>query len=133
MNSLQKLLKEAEKAYQNAYAPYSHFKVGASILSSEGNFYKGCNVENISYPCGTCAEAGAISAMISNGDKKISEILILADSQELIKPCGTCLQRIQEFSDSNSLIHLANKSGIQASYHIKDMLPLNFTAKELKK
>ena len=80
---LQKMLHLAKQASQNAYAPYSNFHVGACILSDSDNFYCGCNVENISYPVGTCAEAGAVSAMVVGGDTKIKEILIYASSKEL--------------------------------------------------
>ena len=103
-----KLLQEANKAKNNAYAPYSNYKVGASILSESGKIYSSCNVENISFPCGTCAEAGAIASMVAGGDKKISTILIVAEAKELVYPCGACLQRIAEFSDENTIIYLAD-------------------------
>ena len=126
MNNTNKLLNLAKSASKNAYAPYSNFCVGASILSDSNNFYSGCNVENISYPVGTCAEAGAIAAMIVGGDKKIKEILIYASSKELITPCGACRQRIAEFSDSTTLIHLADDTGIKQTYTIAELLPLTF-------
>ena len=75
MNNTKELLDLAKSASMQAYAPYSNFHVGAAILSDSDKYYYGCNVENISYPVGTCAEAGAISAMIAGGDKKIKEIL----------------------------------------------------------
>ena len=93
MNNQQKLLSMAQTAASNAYCPYSHFAVGAAIESEDGKFYAGCNVENVSYPVGTCAETGAISAMIAGGSKRISAILIYADSKTLISPCGACRQR----------------------------------------
>ena len=102
MNNATKLFNLASSAAANAYAPYSQFKVGAAILSSSGNFYSGCNVENISYPLGTCAEAGAIAAMINGGDNKIAEILIYADSKALISPCGACRQRVAEFASADT-------------------------------
>lgn len=129
----QKLFNLAKLAQQRAYAPYSDFKVGAAIYSNNQQFYSGCNVENISYPCGTCAEAGAISAMISGGDEKISAILIIANGSSLITPCGACLQRIKEFADDNVLIHLANLQGIAKTLTLKDLLPLAFDDKDLHK
>lgn len=132
MNTSNKLLKLAIKARANAYAPYSKFAVGSAILSTNGNYYASCNVENISYPCGTCAEQGAISAMIAGGDKEISEILIVADTKELITPCGACRQRIKEFSTPNTLITLCNLEGKQQQYHINQLLPAEFSVKELK-
>lgn len=126
-----KLFQLASQTYAKAYAPYSKFKVGAAIESSSGYFYTGCNVENISYPCGTCAEAGAIAAMVAGSDKLIQQILILADSQELITPCGACLQRIKEFSNEHTVILLANLNGIQKSLKIKDLLPHAFYSQEI--
>ena len=92
MNTVRDLHAAACQAFERAYAPYSGFKVGAAVLDDCGHISRGCNVENVSYPCGTCAEAGAIAAMIAGGGKKIREILIVADSRELIKPCGACWQ-----------------------------------------
>ena len=126
MNNATKLFNLASSAAANAYAPYSQFKVGAAILSSSGNFYSGCNVENISYPVGTCAEAGAIAAMLNGGDNKIAEILIYADSKALISPCGACRQRIAEFASADTKIHLADKSGIKKTFTLEELLPHNF-------
>lgn len=126
MNNQTQLLNLAISAATKSYAPYSKFSVGASILTDKGNLYSGCNVENISYPLGTCAEQSAISAMIVGGDYKIAEILIFADSQQLITPCGACRQRIAEFTDETTKIHLANSSGIQKTLRISDLLPFVF-------
>ena len=126
MNNTSELLNLAKSASKNAHAPYSNFYVGAAILSNSGNFYYGCNVENIDFPVGTCAEAGAIAAMVANGDKKIKEILIYASSQKLITPCGACRQRIAEFGDSETLVHLADDNGIQKTLTIKELLPYTF-------
>ena len=126
-----KLLKEAIKTKNNAYAIYSNYCVGASIYSENKKIYSSCNVENISYPCGTCAEAGAIAAMIANGDRKIVEILITSSGNELVYPCGACLQRISEFSDDNTLIHLADTTKVCKTYKLKDLMPHQFNAKEL--
>lgn len=126
MNNTDKLLDLAKSASKNAHAPYSNFYVGAAILSDSDNFYYGCNVENIAFPVGTCAEAGAIASMVANGDKKIKEILIYADSKELITPCGACRQRIAEFGDSKTLVHLADNNGIKQTITIKELLPYTF-------
>ena len=126
MNNQLKLLNMAQQAASNAYAPYSNFKVGAAILTTNENLYSGCNIENISYPIGTCAEEAAIAAMITNGDKHIKQILIYADSNTLITPCGACRQRISEFADDNCQIILANKNGIKEIHSIDDLLPHRF-------
>lgn len=123
----------AMQTRSQAYAPYSGFAVGAAIQSTSGKLYSGCNVENVSYPCGTCAEAGAIAAMLAGGDQKIEQILIIADSPELIAPCGACLQRIKEFAQPETTILLANMSGIQKKLTIEELLPFGFNNEELKK
>jgi len=126
MTNVDMLYSKALGIRKNAYAPYSGFKVGAAVLTDNGNVYVGANVENVSYPCGTCAEESAIAAMIAGGDKHISDIVIVADGKNLITPCGACLQRIFEFSDEKTMVHLANLAGIQKSCHIKELLPTAF-------
>ena len=133
MDIANKLFSAAVKAREKAYAPYSEFKVGAAIYADDLQIYKGCNVENISYPCGTCAEAGAVAAMVANGATRILEILVLADSAELILPCGACLQRIAEFADDNAVVHLANLKGVQKSIPFRKLMPYAFNSKELHK
>jgi len=131
MSAVFNLYAAARTAFDKAYAPYSKFSVGAAVLGDDGKIYAGCNVENISFPCGTCAEAGAIAAMIAGGAKSIREILIVADSRELIKPCGACLQRIAEFSEENTLIHLADLTNIRQTFKLPELMPQAFSAKEL--
>ena len=133
MERLETLFAPALEARKQAYAPYSDFAVGAAILGQDGKIYTGCNVENISYPCGTCAEQAAIAKMVSSGCHKISAILVIADTKNPITPCGACLQRIKEFSDDNTMIGLANLQGICGSFSLNRMLPLAFNNQELKK
>ena len=127
MNNTQKLLNLATKVAENAYAPYSKFHVGAAILADNGKMYAGCNVENVSFPVGICAEAGAIAAMVAGGGKKIAEILIFADSKQLISPCGACRQRILEFAMPQTIVHLANKEGVKQSINAAELLPYSFS------
>lgn len=131
MNNIPKLLELAAAARQNAHVPYSHFAVGAAIRSSDGRFYAGCNVENVSYPCGSCAETGAIAAMITGGSREIAEILILGAGKELISPCGACRQRIKEFSSPQTLVHLADAFGVRKTCTVAELLPLAFDEKDL--
>ncbi len=133
MDIANKLFSAALETRNKAYAPYSDFKVGAAVFANDSQIYTGCNVENISYPCGTCAEAGAIAAMIAHGASRILEILVVADSTELILPCGACLQRIAEFADHNTKVHLANLNGVQKSLSFHDLMPYAFDNKELHK
>lgn len=128
----EKLFSLAIKTRENSYSPYSNFKVGASIWADDDKLYSSCNVENVSYPCGACAEAGVISSMIAGGGKKIKEILIIADSEDLISPCGNCLQKISEFANKNTIIHLASLQEIKKSLFLKDLLPLAFNEENLK-
>lgn len=132
MKIAEELFNLAIASRKNSYSPYSKFKVGATVLSDNNKFYASCNVENVSYPCGSCAEAGVISAMIADGGKKIKEILIVADSQNIISPCGACRQKIAEFADKNVLIHMANLQGIQKTMTIGELLPSAFDEKELR-
>lgn len=132
MSDLTQLFTLALTIREKAYVPYSHFAVGAAIFDELGQAFAGCNVENVSYPCGTCAEAGAIAAMVAGGGSKIKDIVVVADAQNLISPCGTCLQRIFEFSTPNTLVHLANLDGIQKTFKITELLPVSFDEKALR-
>ena len=120
------LFEQAKAVYSNAYAPYSKYQVGAAICAESKKIYTGCNVENISFPCGTCAEAGAIAAMVAGGDKKINAILILAEGKNLVYPCGACLQRIAEFSDEKTKIYLADTQKIRKTCTLAELLPYGF-------
>ena len=86
------LVERAKQASKNAYAPYSNFKVGATIRSVAGKIFSGCNVENAAYPQGTCAEAGAIAAMILEGEVLIDELVVFVEVDKFITPCGGCRQ-----------------------------------------
>lgn len=126
MKNLHQLFTFAQKSMANAYAPYSGFRVGAAILADDGNIYGGSNVENVSYPCGTCAEAGAIAAMVNGGGKKIVQILVMAGGSRLIMPCGACLQRIREFGDDDTEILLANPQQVLQSVKLSELLARSF-------
>ncbi|MDA7699478.1 cytidine deaminase [Opitutales bacterium] len=128
---MSELFDSARTVRENAYAPYSHFKVGAALRSSSGEIYVGCNVENAAYPQGLCAEAGAISAMIAAGENKISEICIVADSTQPIAPCGGCRQKIAEFSNPETIVILADLKGERTQRTIGDLLPDSFGSEHL--
>ena len=123
---VQILYQKALEVRLNAYAPYSQYKVGAAVYTANKNIYTGCNVENISFPCGTCAEAGAIAAMVAGGDKTIKNMLIVSEGKNLVYPCGACLQRIAEFVNENTIIYLANTQKICEKHLLKELLPYNF-------
>jgi cytidine deaminase len=124
--ALAELFAAAKTAQTNAYAPYSRFKVGAALRAQSGAVYSGCNVENAAYPQGSCAEAGAIAAMALAGERRIAEILVIGDGAALCTPCGGCRQRIREFADPSTLIHIAGPEGVRAKFTLGDLLPDSF-------
>jgi cytidine deaminase len=117
------LLETATKVRDNAYAPYSKFKVGAALRSTSGTIYVGVNAENVAYPEGTCAEAGAIAAMCAGGDYAIAELLVISDSPTPVTPCGGCRQKIAEFAGPDVAITMATLSGITSTVTVADLLP----------
>ena len=122
------LLSAATQVRENAYAPYSRFKVGAAIRAASGKIYSGCNVENVAYPEGTCAEAGAIAAMIAAGDTVIAEMLVIADCPSPVPPCGGCRQKIAEFAASDVRVTLCTTDGAMRVMTVAELLPGSFTA-----
>lgn len=120
-------------ARKNAYAPYSKFKVGAAIRTASGKIYGGCNVENVAYPEGTCAEAGAIAAMVAAGEQTIAEVLVVAGGDFRITPCGGCRQKIAEFAGQDVPIILADLDGNFETGTLGALLPGSFTKDHLEK
>ena len=127
------LLEAAMKVREFAYSPYSKFKVGAAIRSESGNIYSGCNVENVAYPEGTCAEAGAIAAMVAAGETRIIEALIIADSPLPISPCGGCRQKLAEFTGPEATITMTTLAGKTKTMTIAELLPGAFTREHMEK
>ena len=127
------ILFEAAKAIQaKAYAPYSRFKVGAAIATPDGRIFTGCNVENAAYPVGSCAEAGAISAMIAAGESRIAAIVVMGEGEHLVTPCGGCRQRIREFATPDTPIHVAGPEGIRKRFTLDELLPFSFGPDNLR-
>jgi len=122
------LLDQATAVRLAAYAPYSRFKVGAALRSASGTTYVGCNVENVAYPEGTCAEAGAIAAMIAGGDTVITEVCVIADSPDPVPPCGGCRQKIAEFAAQDVVVTLCTTDGKSRAMTVADLLPGVFTS-----
>ncbi|WP_170782764.1 cytidine deaminase [Ruegeria lacuscaerulensis] len=117
---------------ENAYAPYSNFKVGAAIRSASGVIYSGCNVENVAYPEGTCAEAGAIAAMVAAGEQELTEIYVVASSPQPVPPCGGCRQKLAEFGKREVKVTLASVEGAEMETTIGDLLPGAFGASHME-
>ncbi len=124
----QDLIDAALAVRQNAYSNYSNYRVGASLLDDRGKLFVGCNVENAAYPEGTCAEAGAIAAMIADGGKTIQTIVIAGGHDELedCTPCGGCRQKIAEFATPDTRVVLLRPGGHTRSFTVDALLPRSF-------
>jgi cytidine deaminase len=120
------MLARARRAMDNAYAPYSKFKVGAVVRAENGALYAGCNVENAAYPEGWCAEASAVAAMIADGERRIVEVAVIGQGAALVTPCGGCRQRLREFADEATPIHVCGPEGVRRTLTLGELLPLSF-------
>ena len=129
--NVEALFAAAKAAYDNAYAPYSKFSVGAALLTPEGEIFSGCNVENAAYPQGACAEAGAIAEMAKAGRRRIAEMLVIGGGAGLCTPCGGCRQRIREFAASDAPIHIAGPEGVRGRFTLAELLPKSFGPENL--
>lgn len=128
---VQTLTNLAIDAQSKSYSPYSKFKVGAAIQTSSGQYYAGCNVENASYPESQCAEATAIGNMISQGDSHIEQVVIVSPNENPLPPCGGCRQKLAEFSQPNTPIHLVTSEGDVTTYTMHELLPHGFGKDDL--
>jgi cytidine deaminase len=129
---IEPMLELARRALANAHAPYSRFRVGACVRAASGRLHVGCNVENVSYPVGQCAEAGAIGAMVAAGDREIVEVLVLTEGAEPCPPCGRCRQQLAEFARPEARIHLCGPEGLRVTTTLGALLPLAFGPETLK-
>lgn len=120
----QELFCLAKDVAQQAYAPYSLFKVGAALITDTGKTYTGCNVENSSYGLSICAERNAIFNMVTNGDKNIKEIAIYVDSDKIFPPCGACRQVLAEFGKDINIYYGNDTQIIETT--LKEILPHTF-------
>ncbi|MGY6553967.1 MAG: cytidine deaminase [Wenzhouxiangella sp.] len=119
-------LERLKAARANAYVPYSAHPVAALLVTDSGELFCACNVETAHFKS-VCAEAGAISALISAGEKRIREVWILGPGPNPCPPCGDCRQRIHEFADAHTRIHLVDEQGrVLKSYSVPELLPEAF-------
>lgn len=130
-NNFDKLFHAAKVVRNNAHVPYSKFKVGVSFLTENGSIITGCNVENAAYPQSQCAEATAIGNLITNGHKKIIEVLVIGSGELLCSPCGGCRQRLREFSNLSVKIHMCNSDGHLKTSTLGELLPDSFGPENL--
>lgn len=119
------LIDMALKAMENAYAPYSGFKVGAALLCSDKKVYTGCNIENSSYGASNCAERTAIFKAVSEGEREFEKIAIVSSSGDFTFPCGICRQVLSEFMYDKTVVIFSEKDGIR-EFKVKDLLPEAF-------
>jgi len=125
------LFEAARDVQSRAYAPYSHFPVGAAILTPSGRIFVGCNVENAAYPVGACAEAGAIAAMVAGGEREIAVLATICDSIEVGTCCGGCRQRVREFAGADTPIYACGPDGVRAVFTMSELLPASFGPENL--
>ncbi len=132
-NMEQNLIKIAYDAMENAYAPYSKYKVGAALLAKNGEIYTGCNIECASYGATNCAERTALFKAVSEGVREFTAIAIVSSSRDLTPPCGICRQVLYEFAPDLEII-LVDKSKPDkiVSYVLKDLLPIQFSSDDIK-
>ncbi len=119
------LIKKAKDARKKAYAPYSKFKVGASLLTKSGKVYTGANVENSAYGLTVCAERSAVFKAVNNGDRDFVKIVVATDKNPPITPCGACLQVLSEFTRDLEVV-CVNMKGRIDRYSLKELLPEAF-------
>ena len=125
---MEELKAVALKVRKNAHAPYSNFQVGAAIRAASGAIYGGCNVENVAYPQGTCAEAGAIAAMVAAGESEIVAVYVVAGSPMPVTPCGGCRQKLAEFANGDVPVTMATTGGLEHVMRMAELLPGAFGA-----
>ena len=130
---MKKLLDAATLARENAYVPYSHFKVGAALLLKDGSIITGCNIENASYGLCNCAERTALFKAYSEGVKKsdIVAMSICADTDGPVSPCGACRQVMAELLNHNTMVYLTNLKGDVKEMTVDELLPYSFSGSDL--
>lgn len=128
------LAREAIAAKENAYVPYSHFRVGAALLASSGKIYKGCNIENVAYTPTNCAERTAFFKAVSEGERTFTAIAITGDADDYLYPCGVCRQVMAEFCDPKEFqVILVNTETDYCIFTLEELLPGAFTVTDLEK
>lgn len=134
MTDYKSLMTEAQKARQKSYSPYSHFCVGAALLTKSGKVYTGCNIENAGYSATNCAERTAIFKAVSEGERDFEAIAIIGgregETADFTAPCGVCRQVISEFCGKDFRIILGNEEKYKV-YTLDSLLPFTFTKEDL--
>ncbi len=132
MSDIEEMLSLGLAVRLRAHAPYSGFKVGAVLRAGSGRLYAGCNVENAAYPQGQCAEATAIGVMVAAGESEIEAVLVVAEGDMLVTPCGGCRQRLREFAGDKVAVYLCDLNGLRHTTTLGELLPLSFDRRNLE-
>lgn len=128
------LIEEAIAAKEMAYAPYSHFRVGAALLTKSGKIYRGCNIENAAFTPTNCAERTAFFKAISEGEKEFKAIVVNGDADDYLFPCGVCRQVMVEFCDLKTFeVIVANNTEDYKVFTLEQLMPGVFNAEEMAK
>ena len=128
------LIREAITAKEMAYAPYSHFRVGAALLTKEGKIYRGCNIENVAFTPTNCAERTAFFKAVSEGEKEFAAIAVTGDADDYLYPCGVCRQVMVEFCDLQEFkVIVANTEDDYKVFSLGELVPGAFNSEELAK
>jgi cytidine deaminase len=126
------LIEAARQARQKAHAPYSKFFVGAAVRDEQGRVFSGCNVENAAYPQGWCAEPSAIAALVLAGGRRITEVAVMGNGDQLCTPCGGCRQKLREFAQDDVSIHCCTADGVLIrTFTLGELLPFSFGPENL--
>lgn len=125
------LVQAAWRAWANAYAPYSHFAVGAAVECESGRIFAGCNVENASYGLTLCAERNALAQALATGERRFRRLAVVTDTSVLTPPCGACRQWLWELAPAAEVI-LVNRQGVYRILPVAELLPHAFDARQLR-
>lgn len=127
----QRLMEAAKQARERAYVPYSNFKVGAALLTKDGQVFGGCNIENAAYSVVNCAERTAIFKAWSEGASEFTAIAVVADTNRPVPPCGACRQVIAELCPPDMPVILTNLKGDVQTLTVSELLPGAFSPEDL--
>lgn len=129
--NLEHLIEEAKQARDKAYVPYSKFAVGAALLTNDGKVYQGCNIENAAYSVANCAERTALFKAYSEGDTSFVALVVTADTNRPVPPCGACRQVISELCPKDMKVILTNLKGDRKELTVEELLPGAFSPEDL--